>query len=142
MSEQVVPEEYWLNDFLKEFGPLKPFKPIAYFDSVRDAIVFQTIDCSITEHQIGTIGVILLEDNHPEEGQEKYIGFTIEGVTVLMRNLILMGSSGLTPISELKLIDLLSEIFKKYPDPVTEEALAQFVPFLKKTELEIIFEES
>lgn len=142
MSEVIVSEEYWLNDFLKEFGPLKAFEPLAYFDNRRDAIVFQTRDCSITEHQIGTVGVILFEDNHPEEDQEKYVGFTISYVTVLMRNLILTGSSGLIPIFELKLVDLLSEIFKEHPDPETETAIAQFVPFLRETELKVIFEES
>ena len=77
MSEIAVPEEYWMEEFLKEF-PIKPSRPIAFYDKKRDAIVFQLRDCSVSEHELNEDPIILLEDNHPEEGQQRFIGFVLE----------------------------------------------------------------
>lgn len=45
-------------------GPLRAFKPVAYFDSHADCIRIELRDCSFTEERISQ-PVTLLEDNHP-----------------------------------------------------------------------------
>jgi len=67
-----------LNKFLEEY-PLAEFKPIAYYDKHLDCIRVIVRDCSITEHRIDDVFTVM-EDNRPQQGQQKYVGFTIKGV--------------------------------------------------------------
>ncbi|MDP3800176.1 MAG: hypothetical protein Q8Q90_02015 [bacterium] len=137
MSEVMVSEEYWLDEFLKEF-PIKPSRPIAFYDKKRDAIVFQLRDCSVTEHEIDEDPIILLEDNHPKVGQERFIGFVIEHAEDLFKTIEATGPEILK--NGAKLLDVLKEMFRLYPNPIAEAALAQFVPFLRETEIQISFQ--
>ncbi|MBI4155868.1 MAG: hypothetical protein HY507_01380 [Candidatus Zambryskibacteria bacterium] len=64
----------------------RPFKPVAYYDEPLDAIRVITADCSFTEVQIASNNYLtLFERNHVEEGQARYVGFTIEGARRLCR---------------------------------------------------------
>ena len=70
--------EVWVGDLFGEYKP-NPFRPMAYYDKHLDCIRVEIRDCSITEHRCGEI-LTVLEDNHPENDQGKYVGFTIKGV--------------------------------------------------------------
>lgn len=134
MSETVLQED-WVSELFKKY-PQKMFGPKAYYDQWRDAIYFEIRDCSITEHEIGGNSFILLEDNHPEHGQQKYIGFVIRDVKVLFATFRMPLKGGI------RLLNILKEMLKIYPDIEVEAAVAQFIPFLRETELEIIIEEN
>src|SRR5690349_16367339 len=55
----------------------EPFEPFVTYDRPMDRIWVLTRDCSICEVSVGGV-LILLENNYPEEGQEKCVGFAIE----------------------------------------------------------------
>lgn len=55
---------------------IEPFKAFLIYERGLDRIWVQVRDCSVTEKTSGLLTI--MEDNYPEEGQEKYVGFAIE----------------------------------------------------------------
>lgn len=138
MSEVVVPKEYWLEEFLKEHPP-KPFRPIAYYDKRRDAITFKIRDCSVEEFEIEDYPFVLLIDNHPEIGQQKFIGFVIERAKDLLKAINTSKPEVLK--NGVKILDVLKEMLNLRPSIDIEATTAQFIPFLRETELKVMFDE-
>lgn len=120
--------------FLKE-NPIKTFSPLAYYDKHLDCIRVKIRDCSVTETRLDRVFTII-EDNYPEPGQDKYVGFTIKGVQHLFKRL------GIPLGGVLKITDLLNQIVAQCPQEIMSAALAQFEPMLRNTELKVDFAEA
>ncbi|MBI2504907.1 MAG: hypothetical protein HYW07_16945 [Candidatus Latescibacteria bacterium] len=133
MSEKVLPESYWLNEFIEAHKPA-PFRPIAYYDKHLDCIRVELRACSVTEHRCGQF-FTLLEDNNPEADQTRFIGFTIKGVWHLFAELGLP----LTGVQEV--VAILNALLEKYTQELApaEKGLAEIRPILRDTELKIDF---
>ena len=59
--------------------PVKPFKPVIYYDETLDCIRAIMADCSLTEVRLEDSPLVLLERNYVEDGQARYVCFHIEG---------------------------------------------------------------
>jgi len=59
-------------------SPPGPFRPFAVFEERLDRIVVLTRDCSVTETRVNDV-LVMLENNYPGDGEERYVGFVIEG---------------------------------------------------------------
>lgn len=119
--------------------PLQTFTPLAYYDKHMDCIRVQIRDCSITETRVNDL-LTILEDNYPEQGQRKYVGFTFKGVSHIFKQLHL-------PLEGvLKVTDLFNKIVAVYPEllvwSVAREAIRQVEPTMIDTELQVNFAEA
>lgn len=93
-------EEMMLPEVLKNRGiTIAPFKPMAYFDAELDCIRVQIRDCSIAETRVNR-WLTILEDNHPDEDQYEYVGFTLKGITHLFKE-IGLPMSGVVEVREI-----------------------------------------
>src|SRR5690606_28300585 len=54
------------------------FRLYAHYHKELDLLTVQTKDCSFTQRWQLASNLDLLEDNHPEEGQDPCVGFIIE----------------------------------------------------------------
>ena len=80
----------------------KSFKPFIQYDEELDCIRVVTADCSVTEVQLQNSPLVLLERNHIEDGQARFIGFHIEGGRKLCKENDLK-SKGLVSVSDILL---------------------------------------
>ena len=64
----------------------RKFKPFVCYDRDDESnfITVLTADCSLTEHTVDPL-LVLLERNHVEEGQAVFVGFRIEWVSAFER---------------------------------------------------------
>ncbi len=74
-----------LSNFLRDY-PLAEFQPVAYYDKHMDCIRVIVRDCSVTEHRINDMFTVM-EDNSPQRGQHRYMGFAIKGIRHLFDQL-------------------------------------------------------
>ena len=101
-------QAFSMSAFFKEYQ-MQAFEPLAYYDKHMDCIRVIVRDCSITEHRINEM-FTLMEDNHPTQGQHRYVGFTIKGIRHLFDQLNL-------PLDGvLRVSDILQKIVRENPD--------------------------
>lgn len=82
-NERPLTDEEWrldelVREIFREVGgdPDAPFRPFAVFDEQLDRIWVSVRDCSYVEVRVNG-GLSLLEDNYPEDDENKYVGFEI-----------------------------------------------------------------
>jgi hypothetical protein len=107
-----------INETLGTKG-LKPFQPVAYFDSHMDCVRIELRDCSFAEERVNQ-HITLLEDNHPAPQRTKVAGLMIKGIRHLFkqRGWPLEGIVHVTTI--------LDELVKLYPE-FAEQKICQIV---------------
>jgi len=113
-------------------GKLGKFRPCAFFDDRLDCIRVITRDCSILETRINEC-ITVLEDNYPESGEKRYVGFTIKGARHFCRE---HNFNLATPIEMSALLDA---ILASFPDVAVElfvNAIAR--PLVKKEKIKRI----
>jgi hypothetical protein len=62
----------------------QPFVPFAIYRKDLDRVDVVLRDCSVCELHVGGL-LILLQANHPKEGDELFVGFAVECVSLLQR---------------------------------------------------------
>ena len=119
-----------VRTIFQEIGSAGEFKPVAYYDKMLDVIRVITADCSVTEVRI-TPTLTLLERNHIENGQARYVGFCIEAVSAFCED---MGLPAREPVKISKILEVLqdSKIADKAKGAIREVA----VPILEDNGLD------
>lgn len=65
--------------FVHSIGGIAPFKPCAEYHKTLDMILVSLRDCSVTSVPMSDYIEVLL-DNHPENGESEFAGFSIHRV--------------------------------------------------------------
>ena len=100
-----------IRRIFKEFGSGEPFKPILFYDEPLDVIRAVTADCSVTEVRVTPI-LTLLERNHLELGQARYVGFNIEAARISCGDL---GLPTRGTVSAVEILQFLSDFYTQRP---------------------------
>lgn len=109
-----------------------PFKPVAYYDSMLDDIRVITADCSMTEVQLSPM-LNLFERNYIEDGQARYVGFSIEAVKSFC------GDVGIPTNTEVRISTILRLLRRKEKVPRKKGAITEvMLPLLKDHNLDYI----
>lgn len=117
-----TPEELrtLVKETLSEHGD---FRPCAWFDERLDCIRVVARDCSILERRFDGRFTVL-EDNYPESGQFKVVGFTIKGARHFCE------SHGLDLSTPIRMAALLDAILASID--LSDKALKTLVDFVMK----------
>lgn len=109
----------------------QPFVPFALYHRDLDRILVVTRDCSHTEIQVNDF-LTLMEDNYPEEGEQKECGFVVECARGLCR------ISGL-PYPGFEVKKLLDFIESQFPHHSSQAGIARgILGVLKSPEVELL----
>jgi hypothetical protein len=107
------------NPLLPEGVVLKPFQPVAYYDSYMDCIRVMILDRSVTEVRVDDI-LTLYRTNHAAPFDPQHVGFSLKGIKHLFTELRL-------PLDGvMQLTDLIDTLVKRKPGTVISKILSQF----------------
>lgn len=104
------------NQIIEALGTegLRPFTPVAYFDSHMDCIRIELRDCSFTEERLNQY-ITLLEDNYPAPSRMAVAGLMIKGIRHIFKQ------CGWPLAGIVHVTSILNEIVKLDPDFAREE---------------------
>jgi len=124
--------EYVEKEFFDFLGgrEFPPFKPVAYYDEDLDCIRVVVRECSTTEVRINR-ALTLLEDNFPNAGDDKFVGFNIKGVRYFC------AEKGWSLDHPIRLSSLLDAIVRLFPDMSVELAVALAKKMIPDQEIEV-----
>lgn len=98
---------------------LKPFQPVAFYDSYMDCIRVLILDRSVTEVRVDD-SLTLYRTNHPETFDPNHVGFCLKGIRHLFTEL------GLPLDGVLRLTQIIDTLVKHRPGTMVSKILAQF----------------
>ncbi len=116
--------------FIKYIGA-DEFKPFAYYDKHLDCIRVRIQDCSVVEERLSRIFTILKAAHPIESGGDQLVGFNIKGIRHLFEQV------GLPHEGVFKLVDIISEIVKVYPDTFVKKVREEFIAVLEENEISV-----
>ena len=96
--------------------PIKPFRPLAYYDKHLDCIRIQAKDCSFTEVRMNGL-FTLWRENHV--AQKETVGLTIKGVKHLF---VTLGLPKGGPVYVAKILDA---ILQQYPEQKMKDTIKE-----------------
>lgn len=112
---------------------MKPFRPVAYYDEHMDVIYVELRNCSLLESRVNG-WLTILRDNHPEEGQNRCVGFSLKGVKHLFHEI------GFAEGGVYRAVDFINKILEKYRDEVPQSKLDEIegcIDDLRSNELSV-----
>ncbi|MGC9968471.1 MAG: hypothetical protein ABSC29_01940 [Minisyncoccia bacterium] len=109
------------------FADSPEFRPFAWFDRDLGRIEVVIKPCSILETPVNEVFMVF-ENNHPKDGEDKYVGFALEGARAfcVQRGL---------PTKDLRLTTLLADVAKAFP-ALEDLVNREMFPLLGKAGLE------
>ena len=112
-------------------GVFEKFNPVAYYDENLDCVRVLVRDCSITETRINE-NLTLLEDNYPEKGEARYVGFSIKGAKhFCIKN-------GLPTTGPITVSGILTAMLDQHPETVVDIAVSIALPILEESDIDKI----